>query len=309
MEKLTEHTEIFTLSLDAIKQSYEVYRLPNVSTQDHLTQSMELYGQISPVVVCPSKKVNEFELIDGFKRLKVARKLELKTIKAKLLKISIRACKAAIMQLNWIKNTVKPFEEALILHSLFHDDGLTQVEISKLINRHTSWVSRRISLIERLCEEVKEQIKIGLVTVSTGRELAKLPCGNQEAALNTIQKYGFCCRETERLVSLLLSKPRYEGDAILNFPAIILEDRVEPKPSKKPKKQKLNEAIRLEKKLEGILTLCSVIVSMVHIVKNNDISDAETQRLKKITTHAITQAKNCVVILEEFQQFLNIPPF
>ena len=44
-----------------------------------------------------------------------------------------------------------------------------------------AWVSRRISLIERLCEEVIEHIRLGLCSASIGRELARLPRGNQEA--------------------------------------------------------------------------------------------------------------------------------
>jgi hypothetical protein len=41
-------------------------------------------------------------------------------------------------------------EEAWIIHALVQDDGMSQVEVAKLLGRHKSWVCRRLALIERL---------------------------------------------------------------------------------------------------------------------------------------------------------------
>ena len=43
-------------------------------------------------------------------------------------------------------------EEALVVHSLSHEDGLSQGEIAVLLGRHKSWVCRRLSLVERLSD-------------------------------------------------------------------------------------------------------------------------------------------------------------
>lgn len=304
-----ENLNIITLELDVIRQSYEQYRLADQTAQNKLTESISCYGQISPVVICSSDKDGEYELIDGFKRLRACRKLEIKTIKARLLEVGIRSRKAAIIKLNWVKQTVKPFEEALILHSLINDDGLTQVELCKLFARHASWVSRRISLVQRLCEEVQEQIKLGLIPISIGRELAKLPRGKQEDALGVIRKYVFNCRETERLVDLLMTLPRPESEALLAFPQLILDERMPPKPSKKSTRKKSDkELIRLEKKLGELMNLCNIICLMVDKVKSND-DCCEKETLEKATGNAIYVSKNCVSILEDFNIFLNEPPF
>ena len=73
-------------------------------------------------------------------------------------------------------------------------------------------------------------MRLGLLSATLGRELARLPHGNQEAALATIQKYHFTTRESARLVSILVERPRWEGEAILRFPHEILEDRSPPRP-------------------------------------------------------------------------------
>lgn len=84
-----------------------------------------------------------------------------------------------------------------------------------MLGRHKSWVSRRISLIERLSEEVREDIRLGLLPASVGRELAKLPRGNQKEAAAALVKHRFSTREAVKLIAYLLSRPRWEHHLVL----------------------------------------------------------------------------------------------
>jgi hypothetical protein len=118
----------------------------------------------------------------------------------------------------------------MIVHSLYREDKLTQVEIATLLGRHKSWVSRRISLIERLSDEVQGDIRLGLVSVSIGRELARLPRGNQAGALSCITKHSLTYRETVELISMLFESPRWDQEKILRLPLDILEKRQAPRP-------------------------------------------------------------------------------
>jgi len=102
--------------------------------------------------------------------------------------------------LNWSGRSINEMEEALVLQSLHREDGLTQIEIATLLGRDKSWVSRRISLIERISEEVQEDIRLGLISVITGRELAKLPRGNQKEAAEAILKRHYTTREAAKLI-------------------------------------------------------------------------------------------------------------
>jgi hypothetical protein len=83
--------------------------------------------------------------------------------------------------------------------------------------------------------------------MTTGRELAKLPRGNQVNALKTILKYRFTTLETARLVSSLLTEPVYYHENILSFPASILHDRVPPRPPKSPWRSLYFRLARIEK--------------------------------------------------------------
>ena len=130
-----------------------------------------------------------YELVDGFKRLRACRHIGKETLKARILDATERVSKAAIIQLNRGRS-ISELEEAMVLSSLYREDGLTQMEIAVFLGRHKSWVSRRISLIERLHEEVRQDIRLGLLPASMGRELAKLPRGNQKEAADASSSTG-----------------------------------------------------------------------------------------------------------------------
>src|SRR4030067_955361 len=175
-------------------------------------------------VVCV-KREDGYELIDGFKRLRACRRLDKTTLRVKTIEVSARVCKAVMIQLNQSGRSINEMEEAMVLQSLHREDGLTQTEIAVLLGRDKSWVSRRISLIERLSEEVQEDLGLGSISFITGRELAKLPRGNQKEAADAILKRRYSTREAAKLIGYLLSRPRWEYSAILARSWEIVEPR------------------------------------------------------------------------------------
>jgi ParB family transcriptional regulator, chromosome partitioning protein len=215
------------IAVSEIGEKYGVYRIVNPRADEGMVKSIRKYGQLSPVICVKGEK--GYEMIDGFKRLRASRSLNQMTLKAKTIEVSARVCKAAIIQLNWSGRSINEMEEALVVQSLHREDGLTQAEIGTLLGRDKSWVSRRISLSERLSEEVQEDMRLGLVSVITGREIAKLPRGNQQEAAEAIVKGHYTTRETAKLIGYLLSRPRWEYSSILASPWEVVEPR-QPRP-------------------------------------------------------------------------------
>jgi hypothetical protein len=97
--------------------------------------------------------------------------------------------------------------------------GMRQTQIGEILNRHKSWVSRRIGLIERLHPELVEQIRNGILPPGAARRLLALPPGNQLELATVVMHHGLGCQETEMLLRLwrnasppvrdyLLSQPR-----------------------------------------------------------------------------------------------------
>lgn len=225
--RMKEPFSIEEIAVSEIGEKYGVYRIVSPRADAAMVKSIRKYGQISPVVCVKGK--DGYEMIDGFKRLRACRSLNQTTLRVKTMEVSGRVCKAAILQLNQSGRSINEMEEALVLQSLYREDGLTQIEIAALLGRDKSWVSRRISLIERLSEEVQEDIRLGLISVITGRDLSKLPRGNQKEAADAILKRRYTTREAAKLIGYLLSRPRWEYSTILARLWEVVEPR-QPKP-------------------------------------------------------------------------------
>ena len=225
--RMKEPFSIEEIAVSEIGETYGVYRIVSPRADAAMVKSIRKYGQISPVVCVKGK--DGYEMIDGFKRLRACRSLNQTTLRVKTMEVSGRVCKAAILQLNQSGRSINEMEEALVLQSLYREDGLTQIEIAALLGRDKSWVSRRISLIERLSEEVQEDIRLGLISVITGRDLSKLPRGTQKEAADAILKRRYTTREAAKLIGYLLSRPKWEYALILASSWEVVEPR-QPKP-------------------------------------------------------------------------------
>jgi ParB/RepB/Spo0J family partition protein len=151
---------IADIELSKMGERYGAFRIVNPRADAAMAKSMKKYGQLSPVVC--ARTTDSYELVDGFKRLRACRHIGTETLKAKILDATERVLKATIIQLNRGRS-ISELEEAMVLSSLYREDGLSQTEIAVLLGRHKSWVSRRISLIERLSDEAREDIRLGLL--------------------------------------------------------------------------------------------------------------------------------------------------
>jgi hypothetical protein len=223
-------SEYIMAPIDRIGLHYENLRIICPRAEAAMARSMERYGQMTPVLLGRGENL-PYEMVDGFKRLRAGRKLCFTEISARMMPGHSRAWKAAMIQMNTRVRTIDDLEKALVMRSLYREDGLSQKEIAILLDRHKSWVSRRLALVENLCEEILEHISLGLINITIGRELARLPRGNQVEALSTVTRYRMNSRETAQFVGLLLRGPDCVLRGNMRLPAMsLLYDRQPPKP-------------------------------------------------------------------------------
>jgi len=245
-----------TLPLSSIDERYSSYRLIYPKAEKLMFESIDRYGQLTPVVVAEPWE-GRYLLIDGFKRLRASRSLKRPDLRATVLQAGERALKAAMLHLNRKTHSMTAMDEAVIVQALYREHNLTQVAIGTLLGFHKSWVCRRLALIERLDAEVLEQVRLGLIGPTILRELGKLPHGNQSAALDTIRKHRMTSRESSQLVTLLMEGPRWEIDNILYFPESILSQR---EPDRPASNKKLNQVV---KELSYINRRCSGLLQRI----------------------------------------------
>lgn len=196
--------EVRRLAIHGLDERLERYRLSQPKLEQQMLKSLRDYGQLSPVVVCQLD--GQTVLVDGFKRLRALRILKGQNdLVARFLETDEQGAKAAIFNLNRITGRPVELEEAWIIYALVFEDGLQQSEVAQLLGRHKSWVNRRLALLERLCEEARESLRLGLLTPTQARHLTRLPRGNQHRALQSSMHASLTSRELSCMIDLLLA--------------------------------------------------------------------------------------------------------
>jgi len=210
--------QVRAVSLELFDERLQRYRLAQPRQERTLAQSLERYGQVSPVVICIQEQ--SLVMVDGFKRLRAARKLKgMERLDARCIEVDEQGAKAAVYNLNRAGQRPVELEESWIVHALVREDGLSQVEAAQLLGRHKSWVNRRLAMLERLCEGAREELRLGLLTPAIARQLTRLPMGNQAAALHTTREASLTSTELAGVVTLLLaSVTKEQTDFVLGDP-------------------------------------------------------------------------------------------
>jgi ParB-like chromosome segregation protein Spo0J len=216
-----EQGSVRPVSLDLLGQAYRRYRLADVDAEEAMAGSLRRWGQLAAVVACARQQ--KFEVLDGFKRLAAARQVGMTSLSVRVLQVDEREAKAAILGLNRGQRATRELEEAWIVQALVREDGLTQVEAGHLLGRHKSWVCRRLALLERLSETVKEDLRLGLVGPSLARQLTRLPAGNQEALLALTRRETLSAQEVSGVIELLEAASEEQAAFVLARPREALQ--------------------------------------------------------------------------------------
>jgi ParB-like chromosome segregation protein Spo0J len=195
--------EVRAVPLVGLGERYRRYRLADPHAEEAMAQSLWRWGQLAPVVACV--RGEQWEVVDGFKRLAAARVLGWPTLLVRRLEADDeRTVKAAVYGLNRVGQHLQELEEAWLVQALVREDGLSQVEVAELLGRHRSWVCRRLALLEKLGAAVRADLEVGLVAPSLARQLVRLPTGNQAEVLAAARREALTAAEVQGVVDLWL---------------------------------------------------------------------------------------------------------
>lgn len=177
-------------------------RIMNMTRILQVEKSMRQHGQLQPVVA----RLHEggYQLIDGFKRFYASEDLMMDALQCLVLEIDLAQAKVLLLSYNRLHQSMEAWEEAMVLKDLQNTHSMDQRSLSRLTGYSRSWVSRRLSLIEKMDEDVSSEIMMGTLTSSHARALIKLPRGNQGDVARAITSFALSSRQSDKLVDAFL---------------------------------------------------------------------------------------------------------
>jgi len=194
-----------SVAVNELGDRLSALRLMSEPAQRAIEASLVRYGQLSPVIC--SREATAVSVVDGFKRLRAAVRLGWSELKVMVHESPDAGASQLLLWQSNQGNGLTDLEQAWLVRSLYREAKLTQPQIAHLFARHKSWVSRRLMLAEGLSEAVEAQLRLGLLSLTLAREVARLPRGNQEAGAKVMMRRGLSTRQAGKLVDELLMAP------------------------------------------------------------------------------------------------------
>jgi ParB/RepB/Spo0J family partition protein len=213
------------LDLHTLIPRFAPLRLRDGARLARLVSSLEQQGQLTPVVAVPEAgQEGHWVLIDGYRRREALQRLGRDRIWvdvwARSVDEALLACLARGPDRPW-----EAIEEAALIEELARRHTLQA--IARQLGRDISWVSRRLSLIQALPEDLLEQVRAGRISLwAASRILVPLARANRAHArtlLEKLEQTPLSTRELQELYHHYQQAPRAQRQRLVENPGLFLK--------------------------------------------------------------------------------------
>jgi ParB/RepB/Spo0J family partition protein len=213
------------IDLHALIPRFASLRLHDAARLARLVASIEQQGQLMPVVAVPeADTAGHWVLIDGYRRREALQRIGEDRIWVDAWERSVdealMACLARGPDRAW-----EAIEEAALIAELSSRHSLQG--IARQLGRDVSWVSRRLSLIKALPEDLLNQVRAGRISLwAATRILAPLARANAEHArilLAQLEHQPLSTRELGRLYEQYRQASKVQRRRLVENPALFVQ--------------------------------------------------------------------------------------
>src|SRR5215813_13950134 len=152
------------LEFHQLDRRYEHLRVRNRQRQQRLLGSLAETGQQTPiVVVAVSGETDRYRVIDGYKRIAALEQLGRDTVEAVVWPMT--EAEALVLERSLrLSEHETALEQGWLLQELQQRFGYGLEELGRRFDCSTSWVSRRLALVEQLPDSVQQRVRAGQIS-------------------------------------------------------------------------------------------------------------------------------------------------
>jgi len=220
------HTiEVKEIEIGHLDFKYGHTRIQNLKSVLRISNSIERFGQITPVIVVPGD-IPSYILIDGFLRVAALKRCGKDTVLAEIWEEKeqnlIIYTLAKTQDRKW-----DMFEQAILLRELHIGHQISQIKIANLLGKGQSWICRRFALLDALDEKTIELVRKGNISSwSASRILAPMARANSKHArvlAENLLKESISTREFDTLFRHYKKSGKKEREEIVNRPHVFIK--------------------------------------------------------------------------------------
>jgi len=182
---------------------YQPRRDVQESALEELADSIRQQGLMQPIVVRPLPGMpDHYEIIAGERRWRACELAGLKRIPVLVRDVADESAIAMALIENIQRENLNPMEEAIALHRLQQEFGLTQQQVANSVGKNRTTVANLLRLMQ-LNTDVKRLLENGDLEMGHARALLGLTGQAQSDAAAQVVADSLNVRETEKLIRQL----------------------------------------------------------------------------------------------------------
>jgi ParB/RepB/Spo0J family partition protein len=151
------------LEFHQLKRQWEHLRSWPPECRRRLMTSLAANGQQTPIVVVATDQPDQYEVIDGYKRIAALQQLGRDTVEAVVWPLTTAQALVLAGSIR-IGARLTALEEGWLLAELEEHCGYGVEELARQFDRGINWVRRRLALVDRLPKGVQQQVRKGKIT-------------------------------------------------------------------------------------------------------------------------------------------------
>lgn len=216
---------VLRLDLHALIPRFASLRLHDPSRLARLVASIEQRGQLMPVVAVPEADGDRhWVLIDGYRRREALQRLGADRIWVDVWERSVD--EALLTSLSrGPERAWEAIEEAALIAELSSRHSLQA--IARELGRDVSWVSRRLSLIKALPEDLLDAVRTGRISLWAATRiltpLARANAAHARTLLAQLEQQPLSTRELGRLYEQYRQASKVQRRRLVENPALFLK--------------------------------------------------------------------------------------
>lgn len=245
------------LEFHQLEQKYAGLRIADAARVGRLVASLCEHGQQQPVLVVRGGDDGRYVLIDGYARVAALVELKRDTVQATVLELSETS--ALLLAFRLERNRARSvIEEAWLLRELVKGQGIAMGDLGALLGRSSSWVSRRLALVEVLPAAVEEAVRCGTVAAQAAMKclvpLARANKGQCEKLVANLGSRRLSTRQMAKLYAGWRAGDAEQRECIVERPLLYLD--LEEKQPEKNVDPGTEREQRLVRDLGSIAAIC-----------------------------------------------------
>jgi ParB/RepB/Spo0J family partition protein len=226
------------LEFHQLDRRFEHLRVCHPQRQRQLLASLANSGQQVPiVVVAVGNQPDRYLIIDGYKRVAVLRQLGRDTVDATVWEMSEGEALVLDRSMRFSEKETA-IEQGWLLAELEQRFGYTLDDLARRFDRSTSWVSRRLALVELLPGSVQLKVRAGSISTHVAMKclvpMARVSLDDCERMAVAFATNRFTTRQASQIYAAWRAAPQSIRPRILAEPRLFLKTQQEANPPSPP---------------------------------------------------------------------------